>query len=74
MQKNLKKNENRIIELMDDIENKKKEIENFKELIKIKDKNIDDLNSKLNIIKINYDALKMDSSRKMIYTEENLKI
>ena len=73
MQKNLKKNENHIIELMDDIENKKKEIENFKELIKIKDKNIEDLNSKLNVIKINYDALKMESSRKMIYTEENLK-
>ena len=73
IKKNLKKNENTIIDLINEIENKKNEIENLKEFNKQKDKNIENLTSELNILKINFDSLKMESSRKMIITEQNIK-
>ncbi len=73
IKKNLKKNENTIIELINEIEDKKNEIENLKDLNKQKDKNIENLTSELNILKINFDSLKMESSRKMIITEQNIK-
>ena len=73
IKKNLKKNENTIIDLINEIENKKNEIENLKEFNKQKDKNIENLSSELNILKINFDSLKMESSRKMIITEQNIK-
>ena len=73
IKKNLKKNENTIIDLINEIEDKKNEIENLKDLNKQKDKNIENLTSELNILKINFDSLKMESSRKMIITEQNIK-
>ena len=73
IKKNLKKNENTIIDLINEIEDKKNEIENLKEFNKQKDKNIENLTSELNILKINFDSLKMESSRKMIITEQNIK-
>ena len=73
IKKNLKKNENTIIDLINEIEDKKNEIENLKDLNKQKDKNIENLTSELKILKINFDSLKMESSRKMIITEQNIK-